>query len=382
MPDIQDYLEWRGDIPFSADPFNEVDNLILAELAYTDFTGTVPADGRRTSLTAVHRDFFARHSREEIEKNENPIFRTPLLMDGMVTGKRFADTMIADYVDILDEDMVIQMSAVTFILNDGPAYIAFRGTDNTVVGWKEDLRMSYQRETPGQKEAVRYLNRIGKKLRRPLIVGGHSKGGNFAIYAAAFCDRSVQDKIITVYSNDGQGFRHEVTESEGYRRIIPRVISIMPDSSVIGLLLSNKAEKTVMVHSSAKGLEQHDGLTWQVRRNRFVPAEQSDFSIFIRDIQKDWLSKIDDDSRESFVESLFSMLEATGADTFGKMGEKKLRSIERMLSAGQGLPKERQQDFIRVVGELVQSGGQIMKKSLDELKKEIEERLNKETEKR
>ena len=369
MPNIFDYLEWRGDISFAEDPFNEVDNLILAELSYTDFAGTLSENGRRTSLKNAHRKFFELHSREEVEKQDNPIFRTPLLMDGMMSGDRFSGTLIADYINIIDEDSDMQMSAVTFILADGTAYVAFRGTDNTVVGWKEDLIMSYQPETGGQKEALNYLNRIGKKLKRPIRVGGHSKGGNFAVYASAFCDRKVQDKIIAVYSNDGQGFRHEITESEEYRRIIPKVISIIPDSSVVGLLLSSEAGTEIMVQSSAKRFEQHDGMTWQLNRNRFIRNEQSDFSRLMKETQKHWLSKIEDDERESFVESLFSILEATGADTFGEMGGQKLRSIERMLNAAQGMPREKQKELIRIVGELVQSGSKTMMRSLDDRKK-------------
>lgn len=382
MADIHDYLEWRGDIPFSADPFNEVDNLILAELSYADFEGSVAENGRRTPLKSAHETFFRLHSREEIEKSDNPIYLAPLLMDGMLSGDRFGKTMLSDYISIIDEDRDIQMAAVTFLLSDGSAYISFRGTDNTVVGWKEDLTMSYRPLTGGQAEALKYLNRVGNRIRRPIRVGGHSKGGNFAVYAAAFCDPEVQDRIIAVYSNDGQGFRHEVTETEEYRRIVPKVTSILPDSSVIGLLLTDRAENKIMVESSAKGLLQHDGLTWQVRRNRFVQAEQSDFSRFIRDMQRDWLSKIDDESRESFIDSLFRMIEATGAETFGEISGQKLRSLERIVSEGQNLSRKKQKEFIRVIGELLQSGGQIMKKSLDELRKEAEARINKETEKR
>lgn len=377
MPNIFDYLEWRCDIPFAQDPFNDVDNLILAELSYAHFDGAVPADGKRTPLKNVYKTFFEINSREELEKSEDILARTAFLMDGMMEGRRFSGTQISDFVDIVDTDRDMQMSAVTYILEDGTAYIAFRGTDNTIVGWKEDFNMSYLPETGGQREAVAYLNRIGKKLRRPLRVGGHSKGGNFAVYASAFCDKSVRDRIIAVYSSDAPGFRREVTETEEYRAVIGKVKSIVPESSVIGLLLSSEAAHKYMVASSVKGMLQHDGMTWQVKRNGFVHAEQSDFSRFIQHTQKDWLSKIDDSSREKYVNTLFSLLEATGADTFVEMKGQKLKSIEQILTTAKDLSDETLKLMVDITGELLGSGGRTIRQALADLKQERDKTINK-----
>ena len=373
MPNISDYLEWRCDIPFAHDPFNDVDNLILAELSYTHFDGAVPADGKRTPLRKVYKTFFEINSREKLEKSDDMLTKTAFLMDGMMEGRRFSGTQISDYVDIVDTDRDMQMSAVTFILEDGTAYIAFRGTDNTVVGWKEDFNMSYLPETGGQREAVAYLNRVGKKLRRPIRVGGHSKGGNFAVYASAFCDKSVRDRIIAVYSNDAPGFRREVTESEEYRAVIEKVKSIVPESSVIGLLLSSEAAHKYMVASSVKGMLQHDGMTWQVKRNEFVRTEQSDFGRFIKDTQKDWLSRIDDRSREKYVNTLFSLLEATGADTFSEMKGQKLKSLEQILNTVRDMPDETQKLMLEITGELIGSGGRTIMQALADLKQDKED---------
>ncbi len=377
MPNINDYLEWRCDISFAHDPFNDVDNLILAELSYAHFDDSVPADGKRTPLKNVYKTFFEINSREELEKSEDILARTAFLMDGMMEGCRFSGTQISDYVKIVDTDRDMQMSAITYILEDGTAYIAFRGTDNTVVGWKEDFNMSYLPETGGQREAVAYLNKVGKKLRRPLRVGGHSKGGNFAVYASAFCDKSVRDRIIAVYSNDAPGFRREVTETEEYRAVIEKVKSIVPESSVIGLLLSSEAAHKYMVASSVKGMLQHDGMTWQVKRNGFVHAEQSDFSRFIQHTQKDWLSKIDDSSRAKFVNALFSLLEATGADTFSEMKGQKLKSIEQILNTVRDMSDETQKLLLDITGELLGSGSRTIRQVLADLKQEREKIKNK-----
>ena len=371
MPDIFDYLDWRGDIPLSADPFNDVDNLILAELAYTEFDEILSGAERPVSLIKAHREFFKTHSREEILEETSLTAKAPLIMDGMVSGGRFRNITLSDYVDIIDTDKGYQFAAVTMRLGDGTAYVAFRGTDSTIVGWKEDFIMSYLPETEGQRKAIEYLNMVGSKLRRPIRVGGHSKGGNFAVYAAAFCKDKVRNKIINVYTNDGPGFRDEVMNDEAYKRIVPLVISIVPDTSVIGMLLASKVRHRV-VRSSATGLLQHDGFTWQVMRNGFVPAEISELGRFVMDTQRDWLSKIDDRSREAFVNTLFSLFEATGLDTFGEMSDSKLKSAERILASIQELPREQQREMVKIVRQLFRSSRHAARASIEDLIAELQ----------
>lgn len=368
MADIFDYLKWRGDIPFETDPFNDVDNLILAELAYTDFDGILNSGSVKISLKEADRQYFELHAREDIKEDSGHIKRAPLLMDGMLSGRRFRSTKITNYVDVVNSGKDMQIAALTFILPDGSAYVSFRGTDNTIVGWKEDFNMSYQPETEGQRNAVRYLNEAAARTRRPLRVGGHSKGGNFAVYAAAFCDKKVQDRIINVYTNDGPGFRHEVMASEEYKRIVPKVISIVPDTSIIGMLLTSRV-KHMTVKSSVSGIAQHDAMTWQVERNRFELSEPSALGLFIKESQKNWLSRIDDESRESFVNTLFSVFEATGMYTFGEIKGQKLKAFERMYDSLKEIPKERQAEFMAIIGGLLQSGSHVARDAIsDKLK--------------
>jgi len=360
MGNIFDYLQWRGDVPFGTDPFNEVDNLILAELVYADFEGSVSSSFERTGLKTAREKFFATHSREKAEKSSHHIQRAPLLMDGMISGCRFGGMELAGFMDVLNDDKDMQIAAVTCLLDDGSVYVSFRGTDNTVTGWKEDFNMSYMSDSDGQLSAVRYLNEAGAAFSGPIRVGGHSKGGNFAVYASAFCEKEIQDRIINVYTNDGMGFRSEVMAREGYERILPKVVSIVPDTSVIGMLLMSSAEH-VVVKSSSKGFAQHDSMTWQVERNRFAASEKTALGTFIESSQKDWLSKIDDESRETFVNTLFSIFESTGASTFGEMKENRRKSAERMISSLKGLPKEKQDELKAIIGGLIQSGTQAAK---------------------
>ena len=368
MATIFDYLEWRGDVPFSADPFQEVDNLVLAELVYTDFSGIVPSDGTEITIQDAFDTYFSTHSREELLADKSFYSKCPLLMEEMVKGGRFGEMKLCRYIDEIDVSREAQISAVTFRLSDGTAYVAFRGTDGTLVGWKEDFNLSYQSETEGQRRAIQYLNIVGKELNCPLQVGGHSKGGNLAVYASALCDPAVQEKIVTDYSNDGPGFRQEFANSEAYQHLLPKIVSIIPDTSIIGLLLSSKSTHQV-VKSSANGILQHDGLTWQVHRNRFVEAPLSPTGELIHKTMGAWLEQMDDETRQSFIDTVFFPIEATGMETFGEISDQKWKSVEAMLDAAKQIPKEKQKEFFRLLGQLGQIGTQAAASYLTDLVK-------------
>ena len=357
MGNLFDYLKWRADISLSVKPFNEVDNLLLAGLSYTVFDGILSDSGEFKPLAEVADAFFSAHPREDIQKETGFMYRAPLLMDGMLSGERFHDMKLGYYINEVDSDVNAQISAVTFLTDDGCAYIAFRGTDSTLTGWREDFNLSYLPMTPGQKHARDYLNRVGSALPLPLRVGGHSKGGNFAVYASAFCERSIRDRITAVYTNDGPGFRDEVIGSEEYQQIIPKVQSIIPDTSVIGLLLSNTFPHHV-VKSTASGLMQHDPSSWIIDRDRFEDAELSDTGQFLDKTLDDWIGSLDNEERQSLTESVFTLLSSTGVDTFHEMSQQKFKSTMAVLTALSKLPKDRQAELLKHGGNLIQSSSQ------------------------
>ena len=367
MPNIFDYLQWRADVPLWVSPFNEVDNLILSELVYTDFAGAVPTDGSAVSLAEARERFFQLHDREEIQARTAYSYtaRAPFLMDAMLGGVRFAGTRIFGYEALIDKDEAAQFAAAAFLLPDDTAYAAFRGTDGTVVGWKEDLILSYRSHTQGQIRAADYLRRLCAVTELPLRVGGHSKGGNLAVYAAAFLPEALQDRLLQVYNNDGPGFREEVRQLAGYQRIQPKCVSIVPDTSVIGLLLESDCQRRV-VKSSAAGLVQHDGFSWECGPLEFLPAEQTRAGSYLEKTVDNWVARQDDATLRSLVNSLFTVFEATGEETFHSMTTKKMRSAELMMAAFRALPREKQRELLAATGRLVQSTGASAKEMLDE----------------
>ena len=358
MPNVFDYLSWRAHVPFSAAPFNDVDNLILSELVYTDFGGVVPDDGSALSLREARDRFFALHDRAEIEARTAYSYtaRAPFLMDAMLRGPRFAELRLCLYEAVIDREEAAQFAAICFLLPDGTAYLAFRGTDGTVVGWKEDLILSYRSNTAGQIRAADYLCRAAALTDRPLRVGGHSKGGNLAVYAAAHCVPALRDRLLRVYNNDGPGFRDEVRSLPGYQAVQGKCVSIVPDTSVIGLLLESDCERRI-VRSSAAGLVQHDGFTWECGPTAFLPAELTRKGAYFEKTVDNWVARQDDATLRSLVDSIFTVFEATGEETFHSMSTRKIRSAELMMAAFRALPKEKQRELLAATGKIVTSSG-------------------------
>lgn len=352
---VFDYLTWRGDVPFSADPFNEVDGLALSLLAYTNFGAIVPAAGE-ISLPEAARVFFERFPRETVEAASGFTAPAPLLMEEMAAGARFRGTVLEDYVNIVDKENTEQFSAVTFRLEDGSLFVAFRGTDSTLTGWKEDLAFSYLEATAGQKRAAGYLDRQGRDFSGKIRVGGHSKGGNFAVYASSFCDRAVQDSLSVVYSYDGPGFRDEFLRSDGYVRVLSRIRHVLPESSFFGVLMGDRSEP-VVVKSTASGIVQHDGFTWQVVRNRFERGELNELSRVMEKTFDSWLDEMADEERKSLFETFFSLLESTGEESIKGVFSRKLKSADAVFDSLRSLPKDKRKEMLTLLGRLLQAGG-------------------------
>ncbi len=328
MANINDYLLWRGDVPFYGSPFNDVDNLILSEFAYLMLEHALQDDGEMTvgelqeALCDRPEAFFY------IERESN---RTMLRL--MAEGERFANARVLLYRHETDLEKEKQFAAVTLLLSDGTAFVSFRGTDNTLVGWKEDFNLSFAWPVPAQVSALHYLAATARQFPLPLRIGGHSKGGNLAVYAAACAPREIQERIISVYSNDGPGMDEATFFSEGYARIAPKLRSIVPQSSVIGILLQHP-EDYMVVKSSAFGIFQHSPFSWQVLRSGFEIIEDlQPGSRHLDEVMKTWLKGMSTEERMTVVDTMFSVLNATKAATVENLGDGILRNASAMLGA-------------------------------------------------
>lgn len=358
MASIMDYLDWRGDIPFSLRPFNEADNLILCEASYVHFENIAPGmDSTDTiSISEAAGRYLELHQNALERAADGSTRKSPLLLYKMAQTPRYANVQIGGYVNSFSKEREEQMCAVTFFLPDGTAYAAFRGTDNTLAGWKEDFNLSFLSETPGQKHAADYLSLYLKDTQCPLRIGGHSKGGNFAVYASAFCAPQVCDRILEVYNNDGPGFLSDVVASQQYQAILPKVCSIIPEGSVFGLLLHHGYDHHI-VKSSGKGIYQHDLMTWEVLGTSLREAASlTPVSAFLEKTLQAWVEKIDYEDRQAFVETLFEILTSGGADTLTDLGRFTLPQLKEHFRSFREMSSEEQKTFITTFTDLFKSG--------------------------
>lgn len=314
MADLFDYLAWRGDLTFEQDPPNAVDALVFSSLAYLNYADNVSAaPNRPTALRDAAEEFFALEDQEDRIRVKNDL----KLLEAAAETRRFGDSRILYYQNVLDPEEDTQFAAVSFLLDDHSAFLAFRGTDYSLTGWKEDFNMSFRDEIPSQRLALEYLQNFASSYMMPLRLGGHSKGGNLAVFAAAMCEPILQQRILTVYNLDGPGFREKMLSEEGYRSIVPRIHTYIPQSSVIGMMLEHE-EPYKVVKSKQIGLLQHETYSWDIMGKDFIPMEEvSADSRFLDTTLKTWLADMTLEERNDVVDSLFGFL-STGEVTSAK----------------------------------------------------------------
>lgn len=291
---------------FDVMPFNGVDSLILASASYIHFPDVLPEiEGwKGMRLQELYRaEYF-----EEMFHNIPLSHGTRELFFALAASPRFRDIRIKGYTEQYDMVTEKQFSAVSFQITPELCYIAFRGTDSTLIGWKEDFNMAFQSPIPSQEEAVRYIERAALYCSGKIYTGGHSKGGNLAVYAAAMCRENVQSRIERVFSHDGPGFLESTLRSMEFQHIASRIEKTLPQSSIIGMLLEHQ-ENFQIVKSNRTGLLQHDQFSWIIENNDFVYIEQltKDAKYADRTLT-DWLNQLSEEDRERFVDSLFSIL--------------------------------------------------------------------------
>lgn len=324
MTNILDYINWRGDLSFDASPFNEVDNYILAKIGCPDYSGIVPGDGQSVGICDALSQLFAEGNEKKATLGSLSSRSIIPMLKMLPDTVRFSALRLSGFAARTDFEQVEQFSALTVILPDGTNYVSFRGTDDTIIAWKENFYMAAMDAVPAQRDAAEYLAWAAQTYSGPIIVGGHSKGGNLAVYAAASVSPEVQDRIIAVYNNDGPGFREGFLASEGYARIQDRICTILPRHSIVGTLLTQVRTPEV-VDCESPGIAAHDGFTWEVMRDRFVRCDGlSRVSEALDTAIDDTLAGMDIDERREFIDDFFHVLTSTGAVYLGDFSERRL----------------------------------------------------------
>ena len=348
MANIVDYLAWRGDISLEVSPWNELDGLLMAVLSYLNFHGV--QDHRGWTLEEAKRiDLLIEDGGASFEGRKK-------VFEAMADSARFSGCRMHHFIARTDEELSMQFSAECLDLPDGTMCVAFRGTDNTIIGWREDFNMAYQTQVPAQAAAAYYLTKAAKETDGKIRLVGHSKGGNLAVYAASKATKKVQDQIESIWSYDGPGMNMEMARSKGFQRIQPKIHSYIPQTSVIGLLMEYYDPYTV-VHSTVKGLEQHDPLTWQVYGRHFEELPSIDRNAkVVCDTLHECLTNSTPEQRAAFVEALFRMADNTNATKMSDILNEKFRSFRKMYGGRKDLDPETRRAFTRLIAQAVSLG--------------------------
>ena len=309
MRNILYFIKKFGQFDFSQLPFNEVDALIFSQMAYLDFSGLVGGISDKKPYVSLFQFDNAEIIKKMVKGTMSPIMNTKML-HLMFKSKRYQNLHFNYYRSRFDKDLELQFSAIVLKLN-GCNFIAFRGTDLTLIGWKEDFNMSYMDVIPSQEQCLVYLQNVAEMLDGNFYLGGHSKGGNLACFSGLFSDKKIQDRIIKIYDFDGPGFKYDIFTTEKYQKIADKFKKYITRDSMIGVIMHN-APKYAVVRCYGIAVMQHDPFRWRVTdEGRLDITESTTFNckVFERAI-KEWLECYPENERLKIIDILFDLLTA------------------------------------------------------------------------
>lgn len=345
------YLKWRGDLTIKDHPFNEIDALILSELVYIHFENIVPGVGAEgcISIGEANRKYTKSTVREMFYYKEKE-----KLFDVLAHCPRFADMTLCNYVSTLDEKEQEQFAAMHVNVAPNFTFVAFRGTDSTVVGWREDLNMSFMMPVPAQQSAVEYIEQTAKGLFKKYSFGGHSKGGNLAVYSGVFCNPKIQKKIVKIYNFDGPGFNRKMINDEAYKRVEERIETFVPEQSIVGLLMEHEEEYKV-VESTEFAILQHEGFSWVVDRDEFALVEAVDkFSKSFSLTLKAWLAEMNPAERKAVVDVFFDVFVNAGINDFMEIVDMDVKKVGLLIKEVAKVPQEQRDKVMKLIKLLIE----------------------------
>ncbi len=331
MANICDYVSWRGEFDFSVSPFNDIDVLILTQIAMVDLEGIVPerAEDGDITLSEAAKRYFSDDSRDIAPYSVIIPAEVYPLFQKCGDSQRFGSVRLSSYVNRIDTHVEKQFSAITATLPDGGVLVVFRGTDDTLVGWKEDLNLSFMSSVPAQREALRYLEAAGERFDGEISVGGHSKGGNLSVYASVKCSAELRGRLKAVYNFDAPGFSKRFVALPEYAEVMRKTKTFIPQNSIVGRFFNSNGKYTV-IKSNARGVMQHDAFSWEIRGAGFIVlSDLTRQSKNVKSVMDSWMARIDMKTRKSFADAVYGLLAATDSTTVTEL----YRNRRALLSA-------------------------------------------------
>ena len=361
MSTIFDYLKEVTYDSIYDRPFTELDVLALTELTYLPFGHIVP-QGDTTGIPVRLSD-----AMELIERTTNFIVTNQHLhlVDELATSKRFKNIKLLNYVDEYDPDVQKQFAAMTYRLTMDVYLVIFRGTDDTLIGWKEDFHMTYMDHVPAQKRAASYLQHVMKEFPKGrFMVAGHSKGGNLAAYACTYLPDYLFERVDAIYCYDAPGLNKAIIETEGYQRVAHLIHRFVPQGSIVGMMLEVPEPATIVKSRAFGGFAQHDAFTWMVEKDTFVTLDQtSPDSQQTDETLKQWVREVPDSQLKKFFDTFFGLFLDAGITSINDLMDlKNFSKIKEIFQNAQDLDPTEREMLERLAKQLIDTRVQAWKK--------------------
>ena len=351
---ILEYLEKTKDKSFEELPFSEVDSLILCQLSYLKFDNRMipPVGGRDKAATLVSITRAANY--DDIYADERYRKNNTAMFERLLASRRFNTMRLHSFVNEIDYDNESQFAALTAELEGGNTYVIFRGTDDSLIGWKEDLNLGLSKPVPGQIKSVDYLDRVADYLPGSFDVGGHSKGGNLAVFSAMYCKNETRDRILHIYNHDGPGMRNELMDDERYEAIRGRIRMTVPHSSVVGMLLLN-FDNYKVVESKNPGIMQHDPFSWKIKNNDFVYKDSVKDSVALRDRSiNEWVMQLDENQIHIFLNTIYEVMIATEVSNLNELLAEWKAIVPKVAAVLKEIEPQTKTVLLKIIGALLE----------------------------
>ena len=368
MKNMLDYIKEFGHVSFEERAFSEIDALVLTELEYLPLEKVVPSDvnGEHFATVKDIAEYMKEHKQELFDENPMMITQERHEVSQVIAdAPRFQSLKFFGVVSVWDKDTTKQFAAVTVEVEPSVRLVVFRGTDETLIGWKEDFLMTYSPLVAAQTDAKEYLAKQASLFDGDLMVSGHSKGGNLAIYAAATQEEDVQLRIVDIFCFDSPGLYRSVLETKGYQNIVPLAMRYIPQDSLVGLMLESEVPY-VIVKSNATGAMQHSAMTWEIEDGQFIKMEKLTKNSQLNDqTLKKWTESVSDEELELFWNVFFELLFSVGIDTVNDLYGQFMHYVQEFLKAAGEMDEEKRELLTRIALLLVSTRFEVWKDSLD-----------------
>ena len=365
---IIEYVEKNGIYDFSQAPFCEVDSLVISQLSYLKFEGIVPGPSENKD-GIVLSDIVKSEKYDSIYHDERYREINSRFFNALCKSIRFGRLILNNFLDVIDGSLDIQFSAMTVEDDKGFKYVVFRGTDDSLIGWKEDLNMTFKTPVPAQKYSVKYLEKVASYLEGDFIVGGHSKGGNLSVYAAMNCSDEVRDRIIRIYSHDGPGFITELLEDSCYDKIKDRIVKFVPKSAVVGLF--GNVEDYIVVDCEKMGVKQHNPYNWIIEGFEFKKTEHiGKISSMQAEAINNWSKEMTKEKWALLSDQIFGVFVLVGVTNLNDFNEDFRGTLSRVRLATETIDNETKEQIKGIFGMFMDSATHVAKEEAKEKAKE------------